>query len=60
MKKIKKNNRRRYYLHAVLKKNKIKYNPYLHTIYLRFNESLDNPHITKLRDEFNYSIQLEI
>ncbi|WP_417289633.1 hypothetical protein [Corallibacter sp.] len=51
---------RRYYLHRMLKKKEIRYNPYKRTIYRFFDEPTDDKHIQSLNKDFGYNVQLEI
>ncbi len=51
---------RRYYLHSKIKKKGIQYNPFLNTVYWPFNKDVDDNNVIELRDQFNYSVQLEI
>ncbi|KIA99258.1 hypothetical protein OA93_06415 [Flavobacterium sp. KMS] len=51
---------RRYRLHQKIGKEGVKYNAYLKTIYVPFDDDLQNKDILELQRNFNYQIQLEI
>ncbi|MET3018558.1 hypothetical protein [Flavobacterium hydatis] len=51
---------RRYRLHQKIGKEGVKYNAYLKTIYVPFDNDLQNKDILELQKNFNYQIQLEI
>ncbi|MDB0601094.1 hypothetical protein PL373_08030 [Tenacibaculum maritimum] len=57
---MKTSNSKRYYLHRKIKEKGIKYNPFLRTVYWAWNQTLEDNHVLRLRDEYNYSVQTEI
>ncbi len=51
---------KRYYLHRCLKKKNYRYSSQKKTVFLGFDEDLKDRHILRLKNEFNYAVQLEI
>lgn len=51
---------RRYRLHQKIGKAGVRYNPSVKTIYVPFDDDLQNKDILELQKDFNYQIQLEI
>lgn len=51
---------RRYRLHQKIGRVGVRYNPNLKTIYVPFDDDLQNKDILELQKKFNYQIQLEI
>ncbi|MCV9934438.1 hypothetical protein OIU80_19330 [Flavobacterium sp. LS1R47] len=51
---------RRYRLHQKIGKVGVRYNSNLKTIYVPFDDDLQNKDILELQKNFNYQIQLEI
>ena len=57
---MEKSNSKRYYLHRKIKKKGIRYNPFKKTIYWPWDKPVEDNHVLRLRNEYDYLVQLEI
>lgn len=51
---------RRYRLHQKLRKAGVRFNSNIHTVYVPYDDDLQNKDIIELQKKYNYQIQLEI
>jgi hypothetical protein len=51
---------RRYRLHQKLRKAGVRFNPNIKTVYVPYDDALQNKDMRELQNNFNYQIQFEI